>query len=134
MDKTHKSSNRVPVPRIRQLSAPLDHLVLHRAGVGLSALRLWYAPLWLALLRLARLEATAQPLPLGLSVHAEHGDARRHWAASAPQRLYLMEPPLCACDSGCRSTSRRGGIGHGHAQPCPTGPFPRRGRLAAKKL
>ncbi len=65
---------RRPLPQERTQPGHVD---FRRAGPALPGLRLRHPPLRLTLLRPPRLEPTAQPLPLGLPLHGEHGRAGR---------------------------------------------------------
>ena len=59
--------------RIHHSPPSCPHLVLHLPRRPLPALRLRHAALRHPVLRPARLGSASQPLPLGLSVHGEHG-------------------------------------------------------------
>ena len=112
-------------------AAPGASVVLCRAGSRFAALRLWHAALRAALLRPARLEPTAQPLPLGLSLHAEHGRAGGHGAARTDGCGILARRRQGGWLAACRRTGadqldragRRGGPDRGRGQPG-AGPTP----------
>ncbi len=67
----YAAQNKITQYAVRSTSRP--HLLLRRPHPCLPALRLRHAALRHPLLRPARLGSAAQPLPLGLSLHGEHG-------------------------------------------------------------